>query len=256
MLAISWLLIVAFEPNGGPRLYEYIVIGYLLGTLFAQTTLASAWVALGPGTIQWRLSASVVWLLALVTAFGVSIAIHSGPDDVALTVALCLAGQWIGVQIPLWIMTLAWGLSIRAGEAEPSGRPLQFGIRQLMILTAIVAVLFGAGRVVVAQLIAEAPDRTLGGGEALVFAFLAVAAVVLMLPLIVATLVPRFAWLATLAITVLIGLATAWEVSLLSALSLGGPDQWHFASINAFSVFWILAILSLVRLAGFGLARR
>jgi hypothetical protein len=74
------------------------------------------------------------------------------------------------------------------------------------------------------------------------------------LPLLLATLVRRFAWLATLSVMLLMAAATAWELPLMHAVGpLNGPDEWHLVWINAFSAAWVLLAMGLLRLAGYGL---
>jgi hypothetical protein len=132
-------------------------------------------------------------------------------------------------------------------------RQLQFGIRQLFVLTAIVAVVLGALRALVLLIIARIGDK--GMGEAAIFIFLAVAAVVMTLPLVMAALLPRLAVLATLAVLVLIGVATYWELPLLSLLpKTAGPDMWHFIFINTITSAWIVVIVGALRVGGYGLA--
>ena len=117
----------------------------------------------------------------------------------------------------------------------------------------IVAVVLAALRALVLMIVARLDER--GMGEGIIFIFLAVAAVVMTLPLVIAALLPRLALPATAGILVLIGLATYWELPLLNLLpKAAGPDTWHFIFINACMSAWILAIVGVMRLGGYGLA--
>jgi hypothetical protein len=167
----------------------------------------------------------------------------------------CVLVQWLLVQAPLWVLAARYDLKIRhRGESSPfqgTGQ-LQFGIRQLMILTFIVAVLLGIGRMLVINFAAA---FTVGGGDAPIFIFLAVAGVLMTLPLVLAALLPRHAVLATLGVLAFTAVATAWELPLMNAvMARGGPDQWHFIWINAFQAGWVLTVIGLLRLGGYSLA--
>jgi hypothetical protein len=79
---------------------------------------------------------------------------------------------------------------------------------------------------------------------------------VMMVPLVLAALVPRRTVPASLAVLALIGLARPWEASLLKLLPYqgGGPDTWHFLVINAITAGWVLAVITLLRRGGYSLA--
>jgi hypothetical protein len=239
-----------------------VALGYLFGTLFGQTTLAAAWTALGPFPWYVRLVLAPIWLGILCICLMFNIGLHGGPDVAGLLlIAGCLFGQWILVQIPLWGVALGYGLHLQprtdfVGSESLMGRvprQLQFGIRQLLVLTTIVAVVLALLRALVLMIVARLDDRSLGEGA--IFIFLAVAAVVMTLPLVMAVLLPRLSLLATLVVLGLIGLATYWELPLLSLLpKTAGPDTWHFIFINAITSAWILAIIGAMRLGGYGLS--
>ena len=93
-------------------------------------------------------------------------------------------------------------------------------------------------------------------GETPIFIFLAVAAIVVTLPPILAALLPRFAIPAVALVLLLIGLLTAWEVRLLEEFHVGGgPDTLHIVFINGFTSAWILALVLLVRISGYRFGR-
>src|SRR3954468_17813278 len=100
ILAGSWLLIAIFEPRGIPGIAGQIHIGFIVGTMFGQTTLASAWTALGPLPLLWRLPLSLCWIAILLIALLVNLAVHSNPNDIEILLVLgaCLTGQWLLVQ--------------------------------------------------------------------------------------------------------------------------------------------------------------
>jgi hypothetical protein len=243
------LLLLAFAPH---RISEHLIIGYFFGTLFGHTTLAAAWTSFGPRPLLWRLPLSLVWLLALLVAFACNLTLHGGPAvEIVLIVAACVAGQFLFLQLPFWGLALTSGRRLRYCEANslrPDPRETQFGIRQLMIFTTIVAVVLGVGRFAVRYL-SDSPRLQ---GEWPIFVFLATAAIVMTLPLILAALLPRFAIPAVALVLLLIGLLTFWEVPLLERFHVGGgPDTLLVVFINSFTAAWVLSIVLIVRISGY-----
>ena len=151
---------------------------------------------------------------------------------------------------------LAFGAHLRHNTKAPAFDPRerQFGIRQLIIVTTIVAVVFGAGRLAVPQM-AEHLELTKGEGP--IFVFLGVAAVILALPLILAALMRQFALPSVLIVLILLAIGTASEVPLLRLVGGGGPGPkvQDFVAINFFTASVLLTVLSMVRLNGYSLTR-
>jgi hypothetical protein len=86
--------------------------------------------------------------------------------------------------------------------------------------------------------------------------FLAAAGILMMLPLILAALLPRLAVVASCIMLALIAAATYWELPLLRVVtSTSGPDFWHFTLINICQSMWILLVAGLLRAKGFALYR-
>ena len=249
LLSTSWLVLGIVTWRGGA---DHFVIGAVLGTMFGQTTLASSWTAIGPGPLAWRVPLSLAWTVVLVIAFALNPSVGGPPGEVVFLLGGCLLGQWLLVQIPLWWLAVAHGLRLwhRSDIAAGPTRPPQFGIRQLMILTAIVAVLFGAGRAVVPALV----DGMQGSREWPIFVFLAAAGILMGLPLLLATVIPRFAILAGPVVLCLIAAATWWEMPLLNQVAGArpGPVFWDFVWINFFQSAWIVFVMSLLRGFGYG----
>ncbi len=253
VLVLQWIVIAAIElqARGG---YEYVTIGFFLGSVFGQATLAAAWAALGPGLIVWRIPLSLVWIVMLPVAIAINLRIDTGSNDGAVVIGVCMFGQWLIVQLPLWALAIGYGLRLRHVEdwQKRHDRPTrQFSLRHLMVVTAIVGVVFGAGRILIGWL----GDSFSLDREAPIFVFLAVAAVILTLPLLLAGLLPRRALPAVMVVLTLIGLATAWEVTLLQKLpGVAGPrpDTGDFIWINLFTAATILAGVLLLRLNEYG----
>jgi hypothetical protein len=167
-----------------------------------------------------------------------------------------VAGQWMLVQLPLWVLAVVYGLRVRHQSDPPETvRDRQFGIRQVMILTFIVAVVLGVFRLAVAEYAMhfENINRT----SLAIIGVQALAAVTMNLPLLIAALLPRF-WLpAIVVVLTLIGLGTWYELPLL--LIIGGPgvgaSVWLLVFINGFQSAWILAVVTILRMCGYGIGR-
>ena len=253
LVVVGCLLLLVMNPGRGGA---YVTLGYLFGTTFAYATLASAWTAFGPLPLVWRLPLALAWMIVMVIALVCNIGIFGGPGEVPVIMAGCLFGQFLLLQVPFWGLAIGFGQRLRRYEASdpvPDRSELQFGIRQLMIFTTIVAVLLGLGRLAVRVAPLVIPSL---GGETPIFIFLAVAAIVTTLPLVLAALLPRLAIPAVTIVIVLIGLATICEVPVLSQFHKGaGPDTFHIIWINAFTATWLLVVLVIVRVSGYRLTR-
>jgi hypothetical protein len=246
LLAVNWLTVavVNFDPPT-----NHVLLGYFLGSLFAHATLAAGWAALGPGRFVWRFPLSIVWVVFLPIAGGINLAVNGGPDGVIFVIGCCLVGQWLALQFPFWALALGLGLQLRhSGDAEKApARQVQFGIRHLLVVMLLVGVVLGVGRAVFAF------NDTLftGGGETPAFIFLAAAAIVLTLPLLLAALMPRMAALGVPLALLFMGVMTLVELPLLDRLGGGGPELGHFIAINVAMAAVILLSALVVRLNGY-----
>ena len=253
LVVLGCLTVVVANPLGT----GYVTLGYLFGTIFGHASLAAAWTAFGPLRLVWRLPLSLLWLLSLTAAVACNVWLHGGPDEVTVTMAGCLVGQFALLQIPFWGLAVGYGLRLRHCEITGQSadrRELQFGIRELMLITTIAGVVLGLGRLAIAAAPSLAPQM---GRETPIFIFLAAAAIVTSLPLVLAGLLPRLAVPAVIMAMVFIGLTTAAEMPLLGNFHTGpGPVTLHIISINAFTAGWILCITAIVRISGYRLGRR
>jgi hypothetical protein len=251
LLILSWASLALLDPD--PIADEFIFLGYFFGSLFAHATLAAAWTALGPGTLAWRFPLSLAWAVSLPLAVGINIGLNGGPNDGVVIVGGCLLGQWLALQFPLWALALGLGLRLRHSDdvqRSANGNQIRFGIRHLLIVMLIVGVVLGVGRVTVTSL------RVSSGSEVPIFAFLAVAAIVVTLPLLLSALMPRLAAPGVLLALLLMALATAGEMPLLDRLGFSGPETYHFIAINVASAALILASALIVRWNGYRLYAR
>jgi hypothetical protein len=86
LVALGLLLLAVLDPDPPGRTGEYIGLGCVFGTMFAHTTMASAWTAFGPAALVWRLPLSLLWVVMLAAALGINVAINGGPDEAPLVV--------------------------------------------------------------------------------------------------------------------------------------------------------------------------
>lgn len=162
-----------------------------------------------------------------------------------------MVSLWFFALVPLWGSVLFMGLRLRHQSLlENDPRPNQFGIRQLMVFTGFVAVLLGVGRLLVATGWIESDiDR----GYPFLIVLIA-AQVLISVPLIFATLLPR-RWLAGVLLALLfIVLVTIGEIPLAKEITKNrpSPELEMIAWINFFSAVWVLIFAVIVRGSGYG----
>ena len=259
IVGLGLLLMVAMRPEPQPKPLEYATIGVVFGTFFGYALLAGAWVALGPLPLLWRLPLSLVWLAVAIIALALSIAVHGPRADreIVLVFGGVGFGQWLLTQFPLWGLAVGYGLRVRhLHESGPAydRKEQQFGIRQLLIVTTIVAVVLAIGRAVALKL---SSDATIESEPIIIISFLAIAGLIMTVPLILSALLPQHALPASIIVLVLVALGTAAELPLLTALKPApggpGPHVGHFFGINGFQCFWVLAVCGALRWAGYRL---
>jgi hypothetical protein len=250
LMLVGWLVLLLVWPDDFEP-WAAAIVNLLLGTLYALTTIAAAWLALGPGRLLVRLPGSI--LVTAVNLFCLlgNLEAHGEPlDGAEYVLAACLLLQWLLVQVPLWLIAIGYGVRLRHREEIVADRPLrQFDIRQLLIVTTVVAVLLALGRVLVGR-----AHSAFAHQEWLVLLFLNVVAVIVSLPLLLAALLPRFALPAVVGVGILVAIFTAWEAPLKEQLALaGGPPAAHFVLLNTFTCLWVLAFVLCLRLSGYGI---
>jgi hypothetical protein len=249
LLLLACCLIAVVPVDRGGSVIEHLCIGCSIGTMFGVTTIAAAWVALGPGWLAVRLPLSMLMVAAQLAALQTSTWLWHEPGELVELMAVALASQWLSLQLPLAGMALGFGLSLRHCDEPPGALARrQFGIRQLMIFTTIIAALLGIGRIVITNV----SFNILNDSEMPIFLFLVGSAVIMTLPLVFASFLARRAWQATLATIAFIPAVTLIESPLLNAATTrAGPDIWHLIWINGFTTFWVLALVGVIRACGY-----
>lgn len=246
ILVLNWFTVSLVEPRGT------VLLGYFVGSLSANATLAAAWAALGPGRLVWRLPLSIGWVFMQLICVAVNISINRGPSNGVFVIGVLLGVQWLILQLPLWGMNLGAGLQVQYGEAvsgDASTGQVRFGIRDLFILMGIVALFLGIGRVAIPYV-----DMS-GGHEVYIFVFLGVAGVFMTLPLLVAALLQRMIVRGVVAAVFFIVMGTLAELPVFEQLGGPGPDIEDFIAINTAGAMLVLVVAGVVRLCGYSLQR-
>ena len=249
LLVINWISMVVMDPD--PPGSSVLTIGYFLGSLHAHASLAGVLAALGPGKLHSRLAISFVWLIALPFAPAISFGLYGGPGDAAFEIGVGLFGQWVLVLLLLAPIVWRTDMSV-ARPVGITGLPRtttnQFGILDVMILMSVAAVLLTIGRTVL-------PWLSQFGHELAAFLFLAVAAVILTLPVALTCLMKRFA-IVGIALSVLqIVVGTYYELTIMHDVAgVSGPNIYHLIGINTVAGALILLTMLLVRAQGYRLS--
>lgn len=236
------------EP--GSRIHEYL-IGPILGTMLQQVVLSAAWAAMGPGPWLIRAPLSLAWACLMGIAMAVPAMFSDRGGENPAEIVLFMALLWLGAQVPLWGVSRAFGLRLRhqaTAVPELEYRQRQFGIGQLMIFTTGVALLLGIGRMlIVSQLVTRSMQQELP-----FVAFLLTAQLVMSLPLIIATLLPRHVIWGVLIALVLMAGVTCVEIPLAKQfIGTGNDDKWIFSCLNLCSALWVFAFAAVVRWSGY-----
>lgn len=251
-IGLTWFSTMLVDPD------QTIFLGYFLGMLSAHATLAATWAALGPGQILLRIPFSLAWVFMLLVAVAVNIVIHSGPSNGVFVVGVWMFVQWILMQMPMWTISAGMGFHLRYREdvdavvdsnGQAADQTLRFGIRDLMITMAILGVLLGICRFLVSAI------NVPGMNELPIFIFLGVAGVVMTFPLVIASLMQRYALAGVAMALLFMGAATFGELMTAEMVGGPGPDIEDFIAINVSSAFGILVIAGVVRLNGYSLRK-
>lgn len=256
LIALAVLGPIPIYALAGRWLPELLVIGLGYGTVIGHPVLAAAWCALGPSSLGWRLPLSFVWTCLVSSAVVLPALLPWNFHQIDLLIVVPLAiAVWFVVQVPLWGVSLLFGLRLRyqGATAERSlpknNREQQFGIRQLMAYTAVVGVLLGIGRIVLPQLLGQIPPDEFWWILGLVFA----TQILTSLPLIFAALLPRLVLPSVGLALLLLAAGTALEIWI--AQQLPGwnrqSDHWAVVMINIAGALWTLAAAAIVRWSGY-----
>lgn len=252
LLIGSWLLMAFLHPDMGipPNWIGNVVFC----TLFVQTTIASAWVALGPLPFLWRFPLSICWVVCLVVAAATNMALITNKPwgEAFLFFGVIACGNWMFVQIPFWVIVQRFSLALEHFTFQSVGpAKRQFGILQVLILTTIVATVLALARAVVLYLDVQ-DNRTVAP---IGIGLLVIMNVIVMSPLILAPLLPRNALVGTAISFAMIYFSTWAEGLILAGLGMGMPFYYLLAG-NYYQSIWAAVISGTLRICGYSLFAR
>lgn len=216
----------------------------------------AGWCVLGPFSSIRRFIFSVGWLIAALFSHAYLMSLMfpaSSPGERGFRLAGLLVVQWLAVQIAFWPLAISCHLRISRGALGVSdNRWGQYSIGELLILTALAAMVLGAGRIAIGVYGLEGID----GGRILAAvlheSWIVVTNSIIALLLINATLIRRHAVLATFAAIALVGVITHLEVPFAERL-MGTVDATYLQSVatNILQSAWILGLLLTLRAGGY-----
>jgi hypothetical protein len=244
-----------------------IAVGIFIGSGFASVSAAATWTALGPFRLAVRLPCALVWVLmtGLLVMFNIITSSDGGSHAAmeSLVLALAYLSLWVVVQTPLWIVRSIYRFRLDLPmelNAPGALSEHQFGIRQLLIVTAVVAAALGAGRLLVLGIGAGASAQRVVSPD---WEFLVIIGLFLVSNSLVAFIVVTGALLPRrwrLAVTIGVALVVAISLAESATLMLlpgGTPGFWYMllfiGTMNAIQFGWLLASLLLLRAAGYRL---
>ena len=257
LLPIGLLDPMKFPEDGWFQRSHAIAI--ILGCGFAQASLAAAWMALGPLPFQVRAPCSAVWALLAAVLLVLNIAINTRGADEGILLGASFVGVWLFVQIPLWIGRGIYCFCLESWiESSPCGivGEHQFGIRQLLIVTAAAAAAMGFGRLMILGFGADEQRISLGGHQVemmLVVGLFILCNTLVAFTVITGPLLPRH-WLFAVALGCCVGaVITLVEWSVFFRLVGGQQALTIIVGMNAIQFGWLLLNLVALRLAGYRL---
>jgi hypothetical protein len=230
----------------------------VLGMFIAQAGLYASWVVLAPRPLRVRIAAAsllgLVWLVTMVwSCVSFNPYEFDYPQDVAVGCALVPLVA-IGFLAPLWMVQgwFRWRILCPAPMmAEP--RHEGFRIRDMFIGTTVVAIAFGA--VEVASRAADSGDLVIG--TSIMATVAAVISLLVVLPLLAATLRARRVWL-VLPVTICLQFAVfLGTIAILHAVFEGGPGSsramWALGPVFAVLCVCLSVAMLVVRWCGYRL---
>ena len=233
------------------------MIGYFVGCFYAQATMLAAWLALGPVSKKVRVQTGLAWLVFLVGLCLAFIRWQDGrlrPQDIAILTALVLGQVFVAFLLGYGFRVLTKvSVGRLASHQQQNVEAHHFGIRQLMICTALAAGFFALVRGILDM--SELRGTSIADfGAVLLFGFSGIACCYVM---VVATLLRRGAAIAVaLTLSVVIGYSFA-ELKVFSAMTENGgpPSLLELFAINTMTSLFCLLFAGNMRLAGYRIVR-
>ena len=228
---------------------------FVLGVVSAQITLLAVWTAWSPASVFVRVTSGLT--LAALVSLCFYFAIDHGPSEESAAISGALMLQWIAVQAPLWLIRIVFGWHVGCWDEidRSEANETQFGIRQLLVWTMLVAVALGITRIVL-------PDDVISELETdprmyvAIISLLAVFNSLLALPIIWACFVKRqmLVWLvAAIGCCIVMSVAEIFAFRTAISESVDTEIFWYLNAVQFIGAYFTLIV---VRLCGFRLVRR
>lgn len=253
LIALTWsvtpILLLAGEFFRLRGLYSD---GIVIGTVFSSTVLAAAWTSFGPANLLVRLPLSLLWAALMGLSIDVSILVIDGGPRSFGYFTLLTSALWLVAQVPFWGVSLYFRLKLwHQGTLllSHNTRQRQFGIRQLMIFTAFIAILLGVGR----WLLQNIPKTMFDSDELKLWTFLCVSQIAMSGPLVCTTMLPRYVPAGVIISLLLIAGVAAAQMSRANQLLGGFPGNefWLLTATNVSGVVWVFLFAVVVRYSGY-----
>jgi hypothetical protein len=255
--------LVAFLPY--TMVYRYsqnawidsAMIGYFVGCFYAQSTMLAAWLAFGPVAKMVRVQSGLAWLVFLI---GLSLAFIRWQDgrlrleDIAILAALVLGQVFVAFLFGYGFRVLAKvSVGPLASHQQQDVEARHFGIRQLMICTALAAGFFALVRGILGMPGLRGTSIA-DIGAVLLLGFSGIACCYGM---VVAALLRRGAAIAVaLTFLVVVGYSYAESKAFSALVENGGqPSLLELFAINAMTSFFCFLFAGNMRLAGYRIVR-
>jgi hypothetical protein len=152
LIGLAWLMVAGIHPLEQADSVQAAVDGIMWGTLFAHASLAATWAVLGPLPLRTRLPLAFGWLGAMLIA----LVFHLATDMLSRASFLeflfdlgTLLATWILVQVFVWPLVRIDRLRIQAADSDVlvfARDARQYGVGTVLAVTAVVAIVLGAGR--------------------------------------------------------------------------------------------------------------
>ena len=256
LAAVLWSETILFliplailEVNAGTEsFWEIAFVGYAFGILVAQPLVAGALAGLVRShfvsalllTAGWNLTVIAAWTIQLYRFYYLSL------DSEALIIAATPFVLWLinvaMFRVLRWSKRIAVTLSaVEALKSHPG--KISIALADLFHITVIAAVALAAGRIAFLS-------ETVRNSDYLVWAFLSLAPVLFMSPMIFASLLPTRRWVGIVATGLFGVLVTAVEISVWGLLGSSGPTAFEFIAINGWASLFVLALIASMRMCG------
>jgi len=266
--ALALLIVVAMQPDLLGRWSGWVAVAapaVQYGTFFGLIALAAGWTVFSFA----RPKARIFHSLVLVAMSVLAMCLGGLLGNVARGELLAFAGVIGLVAIAQWLMIagLLWPLlatrnvrlcNVQDLTSVERAKSQQYGIREMLIATAVAAVLLGAIRWFLSQPWPSSLDSS-ASRTLLVFGYLAACNTFVMLPLLVSPLLRRFAMVSTLLALAFVAVVSVCELTALRQ-QFGPVHAAHAINLgvvcwlmNFTQAGWVLAALITFRADGYRL---